>query len=108
MKKYRLPLISLLFFLTSSLFIAFSTAFHYFIPAQQVVLSHGVQYGAVLKDFLFIQEVQLKKRYLSRIDVYMAKLPSQYTNSNVFLLIDDQHRILFTKRFSSSDFGRNS
>ncbi|MCX6278053.1 MAG: DUF2142 domain-containing protein [Bacteroidetes bacterium] len=105
MKKYRLPLISLVFFLVASLLIAFTTAFHYFIPAQQVVLSHGIQYGAVLKDFLFVQEVTMKQRYLSRIEIYIAKLPSQYNNSNVFLLIDDQQRILFTKRFSSTDFG---
>ncbi len=105
MKKYRLPLISLLFFLIASFFIAFTTAFHYFIPAQQVVLSHGIQYGAVLKDFLFVQEITMKQRYLSRIEIYIAKLPSQYNNSNVFLLIDDQQRILFTKRFSSTDFG---
>lgn len=105
MKRFLLPLISLFFLITSSLFIAFNSSFDNFIPAQQVELSHGVEYGAVLKDFLFVQEITMKQRYLSRIDVYMAKLPSQYNNSNVFVLIDNQQRILFTKRFSSADFG---
>ena len=105
MKKYRLQLIGLLFFIVSALFIAFLPSFNNLIPAQQVELSHGVQYGAVLKDFLFVQEITMKQRYLSRVDVYIAKLPSQVNNSNVFVLIDDQKRILYTKPFSSADFG---
>lgn len=104
-KRWFRPLVSLIFLLSASLIIAFWNVLQIFIPTQQVELSHGVQYGAVLKDFLFVQELTMKQRYLSGVDVYMAKLPGPYTNSNVFLLIDDQKKILFTKRFSSSDFG---
>ncbi len=104
-KPWFRPLASLIFLLSASLMIAFWSVLQIFIPTQQVELSHGVQYGAVLKDFLFVQELTMKQRYLSGVDVYMAKLPGPYTNSNVFLLIDDQKKILFTKRFSSADFG---
>jgi len=105
MKKYRTPVVAFVVFIVAVLFIANHRSFHFFLPAQQVELSHGVEYGAVLKDFLFVQEIAMQKRYISRIDLYMAKLPSRYTNENVFLLLDEQHRILFTKRFSSADFG---
>lgn len=99
------PLIAVLFVLAAATFILFSPVFHYFLPARQVEMSHGVQYGAVLKDFLFVQEITMKNRYLSGVDIYMAKLPSPNTNANVFVLIDDQDRILYTRRFSSADFG---
>lgn len=105
MKKSLRALVSGAVLAVCFLFIAFHGSFRYFIPSQQVELSHGVQYGAVLKDFLFVQEITMKKRYLSGVDVYMAKLPGPYTNSNVFLLMDDQQRILYTRKFSSSDFG---
>ncbi len=105
MKKYKAPVFASLFFIVSLLFIANHRSFLFFLPAQQVELSHGVEYGAVLKDFLFVQEITMQKRYISRIDLYMAKLPSQYSNENVFLLLDEQHRILYTRHFSSNDFG---
>jgi len=105
MKKFRTPIAAFLFFLISAAFIANYRSLHFFMPAQQVELSHGVEYGAVLKDFLFIQEITTQKRFIGRIDLYMARLPSRYTNENVFLLLDDNHRVLFTKRFSSADFG---
>lgn len=105
MKRFLGPAFILLIFAGSVFFVANSSWFRFFIPARQVVLSHGVQYGAVLKDFLFEQEITLDKRYLSRVDVYMAKLPATYPNENVFLLADSSRRILFTKRFSSEDFG---
>lgn len=104
-KRWFRPLTSLIFLISATLIIALWSSLQVFIPAKQVELSHGVQYGAVLKDFLFVQEVTMKQRYLSGVDVYMAKLPGPYTNNNVFLLIDDQKKILFTKRFSSADFG---
>ncbi|MCX6268974.1 MAG: hypothetical protein NTW16_16740, partial [Bacteroidetes bacterium] len=105
MKKFSTPIAASVFFIVAVLFIANHNSFLFFLPAQQVELSHGVEYGAVVKDFLFVQEITMKKRYISRIDLYMAKLPSQYFNENVFLLLDEQHRIRYTKRFSSRDFG---
>ena len=105
MKKFKTTIVAFIFFIVSALFIANHQSFLFFLPAQQVELSHGVEYGAVVKNFLFVQELTMQKRYISRIDVYMAKLPSPYFNENVFLLLDNQHRILFTKKFSSSEIG---
>jgi uncharacterized membrane protein len=104
MNRKRL-IISICILVAGIVFTAFYPGVRHFIPSQQVELSHGVQYGAVLKDFLFVQEITMKKRYLSRVDIYMAKLPSPVTNNNVFVLIDNQGKILYTKRFNSSDFG---
>jgi len=105
MKKQKTRIAAILFFIVSAAVIAGLGTVRHFLPSQQVQLSHGVQYGAVLKGFLFVQEITMEKRYISRIDLYMAKLPRTYPNRNVFLLVDDQRRILFTKQFSSEDFG---
>ncbi|HNY03136.1 MAG TPA: DUF2142 domain-containing protein, partial [Bacteroidales bacterium] len=105
MKKYRNLIFSLLFLIPALLFTMLYRPVRSFFPAQQVELSHGVEYGAVIKGFLFVQEIILHHRYLDRVDLYMAKLPSRYPNENVFLLMDEQHRILFTRKFSSDDFG---
>ncbi len=105
MKKFKTPIAAIVFFIVAVIFIAGYQSFHFFLPAQQVELSHGVEYGAVVKGFLFVQEITMQKRFVSRIDLYMAKLPSSYSNENVFLLLDEQKKILFTKRFSSGDFG---
>ena len=105
MKKFKTLVVAIIFFIVSALFIANYHSFLFFLPAQQVELSHGVEYGAVVKNFLFVQELTMQKRYISRVDLYMAKLPSPYLNEDVFLLVDKNHRILFTKKFSSSEFG---
>ncbi len=105
MKKHKFHIAAIVVFIVLSIFVATYKPLQHFLPAQQVELSHGVEYGAVIKDFLFVQEITTQKRYISRVDLYMAKLPSQYSNENVFLLLDEQHRILFTKKFSSDDFG---
>lgn len=105
MKRFLLPSVALIFLVVAAACIATWRPVRHVAPAQQVELSHGVQYGAVIKDFLFVQEITLRKRYLERVDIYMAKLPSAYPNRNVFLLLDDQGKILFTRPFSSDDFG---
>ncbi len=105
MKRYRNPILALVFFIAAALFVALYRPVRSFFPAQQTELSHGVEYGAVLKDFLFVQEITMKHRYLDRVDLYMAKLPGPLANENVFLLTGENNRILFTKRFSSADFG---
>lgn len=107
MKKRKYLLIGFIFFFISVIFISNYKPLLNFFPAQEVNLSNGVSFGAVLKNYLFVQEITLKKRFISRIDIYLAKLPSQNPNENVFLLLDSSHRILFTKRFSSAEIGES-
>lgn len=103
MKKYKYLIFSILFLLASIFFIANYRSLLTFLPAQEVELSHGAAFGPLLKDYLFVQEIPLKKRYISRIDVFLAKIPSENINENVFLLLDSSHRILYTKRFTSKE-----
>lgn len=103
MKNSKYLIIGGLFFLASFLFISNYKSLLTFLPVQEVEISNGASFGPVVKDYLFVQEITLKKRYLNRIDVYLAKIPSQYSDENVFLLLDSGHRILYSKRFSSNE-----
>ena len=107
MKKRKYLISGIIFFFISLVLVLNYKPLLNIFPAQEVNLSNGVAFGAVLKDYLFVQEITLKKKYINRIDVYLAKLPSQIPNENVFLLLDSRHQILFTKRFSSTDFGES-
>jgi uncharacterized membrane protein len=103
MKNSKYLIIGGLFFLVSILFISNYKSLLTFLPVQEVEISNGAAFGPVVKDYLFVQEITLKKRYLNRIDVYLAKIPSQNSDENVFLLLDSGHRILYSKRFSSKE-----
>jgi len=103
MKNSKYLIIGGLFFLASLLFISNYKSLLTFLPVQEVELSNGATFGPLVKDYLFVQEITLKKRYFNRIDVYLAKITSQNSNENVFLLLDSGHRILYSKRFSSNE-----
>jgi len=103
MKNSKYLIIGGFFFLASLLFISNYKSLLTFLPVQEVELSNGAAFGPVVKDQLFVQEITLEKRYLNRIDVYLAKIPTQYSNENVFLLLDSEHRIRYSKRFSSNE-----
>jgi len=75
-------------------------------PTREINISHGPIFGPVLKGYVFVQEITLKKKYLDRIDLFFAKIPSPALNNNVFLLLDDRYRILHTKNFSSADIDK--
>ncbi|MCK9423309.1 MAG: DUF2142 domain-containing protein [Bacteroidales bacterium] len=103
MKKHTLLLISIFIFLGSILLISVSRSLLSVFPSQEVELSNGVLWGRILKENLLVQEIKLKKRYLNRIDVCFAKMPSATPNKNIFLLLNEEHKILFTKKFSSDE-----
>ena len=103
MKNSRYLIIGGLFFLASLLFIANDRSLLTFLPLQEVELSKDAAFGPLVKDYLFVQEITLKKRYLSRIDPFLARIPGQGVNENVFVLLDSSLNILYTRRFSSGE-----
>jgi len=103
MKSYKLLILGFCFFTVSALFIANIHYFREFFPTREVELSHGAAFGPLVKDYLFVQEVNLKKRYINRIDVFLANIPDKGPSENVFLLLDTNHRIIYTKRISSGE-----
>ena len=103
MKKHKYSILGICFFILSALFIANLHSFRELLPSQEVDISHGASFGPLVKDFLFVQEVTLKKRYINRIDLFLANIPNTGPSENVFLLLDSNRRILYTKKISSGE-----
>ena len=103
MKKFKFSLLGLCFFIVSALVIGNIHSFRQLLPSQEVEISHGAAFGPMVKDFLFVQEVTLKKRFINGVDVFLAKMPGTGSSQNVFLLLDASHRILFTKMIHSEE-----
>ena len=103
MKKHKYSILGICFFILSALFIANVHSFRELLPSQEVDISHGASFGPLVKDFLFVQEVTLKKRYINRVDLFLANIPSTGPSENVFLVLDSNRRILYTKKISSTE-----
>ena len=103
MKKSVPFLLCFLILAVSTLLIALSGKLRTLFPSQETVLSHELQWGPLFKENLLVQEFTTTQKYLNRIDICFAKMPSASVNNNVFCLLDQQHRILYVKQFSSDE-----
>ena len=103
MKKYKYSIFGLCFFVVSALIIANIPSFREFFPSQEVELHHGADFGPIVREYLFVQEITLKKQYINRVDIFLAKMPTTGHSDNVFLLLNADHRILYTKKINSDE-----
>ena len=103
MKRHKWLIVGGLFLVLSSLIISTSEPIRDFLPSREVMLSHTAAYIPLLKAQLFIQEITLNRRYLNRIDILLGNIPGASPTLNVFLLLDKDQRILYSKRFSSNE-----
>lgn len=92
----------IIFVLTATLF-SLTGSFSRIFPTRETDLRNKAVFGPLVKDFLFVQEMTMDKRYLSRIDIYLAKMISSGECENIFLLLDPDHNIIYTKRISSAE-----
>jgi len=103
MKKYKWLILGVLFLVLSSLIIATAGSLRNFLPSREIKLSHAAAYVPLLNNHLFIQEITLNRRYLNRLDILLGNVPNTAPTTIVFLLKDENQRILWSKRFSSTE-----
>lgn len=103
MKKSKWLILGGLFLVLSSLIISTAGSLRNFLPSREIKLSHTAAYVPLLNNHLFIQEITLTRRYLNRIDILLGNVPNTAPTTIVFLLADENHRILWSKRFSSAE-----
>jgi len=100
-KKYKY-LITGLLFLVVSLGLIFSSKLNILLfPTTEVDLRGGFDYGTVIKDYVFVQELPVQKNYLSAIDLVLFSPNVQYRNDNTILVLDTAFHILFQRRFTN-------
>ena len=102
MAKNKYLIAGIIFLLASVFFFASTGPYFTFFPTQEVDLTRA-DFGPLTAGNIFIQEITLKKDYLSRVDLYIGKINNDNLNEDVFLLFDNSQRILYSKRFTSRE-----
>ncbi|MCK9204701.1 MAG: DUF2142 domain-containing protein [Bacteroidales bacterium] len=103
MKKFLPLLFGIVFFSGAVAWIAGSRSSMLLFPSREVTAGDSTAYGPVIKDFIFVQEITLKKRYLNQIDLFLANVPGKLSSENVLLLLTNDYRIAYTRKFSSDE-----
>ncbi len=106
MKKSKYLIIGLIFLLLSATIIFSANLTVLFFPTQEDELKGEFELGALTKDFLIIQEFTMIKEYLTAVDLVMISSDAQYRNENTLMLLDSNHQILYSQRFTNENMDK--
>jgi uncharacterized membrane protein len=106
MKKIKHPIIGFIFLILSGVIIYSSNLTVLFFPTQEDEVKGDFELGALTKEFLIIQEVQMAKEYLTAVELVMGSSDVQYRNENTLMLLDDHYKTLYVQRFTNENLGR--
>jgi hypothetical protein len=103
MKKSKYLTIGFLFLILFGVIIYSSQLTVLLFPTQEMEISREMEYGALKKEFLIIQEITVKKEYLTAVEVAMVSWGMPYLNENTLTVLDTNYQTLFMKRFTNED-----
>jgi len=106
MKKNKYLIAGLIFLLLSATIIFSTKLTVLFFPTQEMELRGELEYGALTKEFLIIQEITAAKEYLTAVELFMAFSGAPYLNENTITLLDTNYQILYTKNFTDENILR--
>ena len=104
MKRF-LPLISGLLFLLFSALLIGSMKFKQPMLASTQFVSPKAPFAMenIVSGFLYVQEITVKKKYINGFELQFATMVRKHTNDDLFLLINQENRVLYREKFSSAD-----
>ena len=106
MKRNKHLIIGLIFLILSGIILYTSTLTFTFFPAQELELSKDLEFIAVTKDLLVIQEVSVKKEYLTAVELAMVSSGLPYLNENTLMVLDTDYHLLYTEHFNNDNLER--
>ncbi|OGP66800.1 MAG: hypothetical protein A2031_00025 [Deltaproteobacteria bacterium RBG_19FT_COMBO_43_11] len=106
MKKNKRLIIALTILIISAVIIFFAKSTVIFFPSQEVESKGELEFGALTKDFLIIQEIPVTKEYLMAVELLLYSPDVQYWNENTLMLLDSNYRTLYTQRFTNENLNR--
>jgi uncharacterized membrane protein len=106
MKRNKHLIIGLIFLILSGIVLYTSTLTATFFPTQELELSKDLEFIAVTKDLLVIQEVSVKKEYLTAVELAMVSSGLPYLNENTLIVLDTNYQTLYTKHFTYDNLNR--
>ena len=104
-KNKRLP-IALIFIVLSLIVIYSANISAKFFPTQEEQLKEELEFGALTKNFLIIQEITMKKEYLAAIELVMVATGKPYINENTLMITDTNYQTLHAQRFTNESMNR--
>jgi uncharacterized membrane protein len=106
MKKSKYLIIGFMFFIFSGVIIYSAKLTVLFFPSQEMKLSGELEYGALTKEFLIIQEITVTKEYLTAVELVMVSSGMPYLNENTLTILDTNYQTLYMQRFTNENLDR--
>lgn len=106
MKKSKYLIIGFMFLILAGVIIYSSKLTVLFFPTQEMELSGELEYGALKKEVLIIQEITVTKEYLTAVELVMVSSGVPYLNENTLMVLDTNYQTLYMKRFTNENMDR--
>ena len=106
MKKSKYLIIGFIFLILSGVIIYSAKLTVIFFPTQEMELRGGLEYGALTKEFLIIQEITLTKEYLTAVELAMVSSGMPYLNKNTLMVLDTNYQPLYVQSFTNENMDR--
>jgi len=106
MKKSKYLIFGFIFLILSGVIIFSSKLTVLFFPTQEMELRGKLEFGALTKEFLIIQEITVTKEYLTAVELFMTSSDARYRNENTFMLLDANYKTLYIQHFTNENLDR--
>ncbi len=70
-------------------------------PSQEVLPASSLKYGSLMKGFVFVQEITLKKDYLNAVEFVLYTSNRRVANHNQIVILNSHFRVLHRDRFTN-------
>ncbi len=106
MKKSKRLIIALTILIVSAVILSSAKLTVLFFPTQEMELSGELEYGALTKEFLIIQEITVTKEYLTAVELVMVSSGAPYLNENTLMVLDANYQPLYVHLFTNENMDR--
>jgi len=106
MKKSKYLIIGFIFLILSGVIIYSAKLTVAFFPSQEMELSRELEYGALTKEFLILQEITAEKEYLTAVELVMVSSGAPYLNDNTLMVLDANYQPLYVHLFTNENMDK--
>ncbi|MEI6610737.1 MAG: DUF2142 domain-containing protein, partial [Deltaproteobacteria bacterium] len=106
MKKNKYLISGLIFLIISGIIIFSAQINVLFFPTQEMEISGGLEYGALTKEFLIMQEITAEKEYLTAVEVVMVSAGAPYLNDNTLMVMDANYKPHYVHLFTNDNMDK--
>jgi uncharacterized membrane protein len=106
MKKSKYLIFGFIFLILSGVIIFSSKLTVLFFPTQEMELRGKLEFGALTKEFLIIQEITVTKEYLTAVELFVASSDARYRNENTLMLLDANYKTFYIQHFTNENLDR--